>query len=88
MIKGGQYEMGHSASYYWKGKDVTTAILHHRAFWHDRRRSRVPGCYYGDGMELHAEMSMINSMSMPFPAATPASRWVAGSARKSSPSTT
>ena len=24
MVKGGQYEMGHSASYYWKGKDLST----------------------------------------------------------------
>jgi TRAP-type mannitol/chloroaromatic compound transport system substrate-binding protein len=24
MVKGGQYDMGHSASYYWKGKDINT----------------------------------------------------------------
>ena len=24
MVKGGQYEMGHSGSYYWKGKDINT----------------------------------------------------------------
>ncbi len=24
MVKGGQYDMGHSASYYWKGKDLAT----------------------------------------------------------------
>ena len=24
MVKGGQYDMGHSASYYWKGKDIDT----------------------------------------------------------------
>ena len=24
MVKGGQYDMGHSASYYWKGKDIAT----------------------------------------------------------------
>jgi len=24
MVKAGQYEMGHSASYYWKGKDINT----------------------------------------------------------------
>ena len=27
MVKGGQFEMGHSASYYWKGKDATTAFF-------------------------------------------------------------
>jgi len=24
MVEAGQYEMGHSASYYWKGKDINT----------------------------------------------------------------
>ncbi|MCW5212845.1 hypothetical protein VU04_08035, partial [Desulfobulbus sp. TB] len=24
MVKGGQYQMGHSGSYYWKGKDINT----------------------------------------------------------------
>lgn len=24
MVKGGQYDIGHSASYYWKGKDINT----------------------------------------------------------------
>ena len=24
MVKGGQYDMGHSSSYYWKGKDINT----------------------------------------------------------------
>ncbi len=23
MVKGGQYDMGHSTSYFWKGKDIT-----------------------------------------------------------------
>ena len=27
MVKGGQYQMGHTASYYWKGKDATTALF-------------------------------------------------------------
>ncbi len=27
MVKGGQYEMGHSASYYWKGKDISTVFF-------------------------------------------------------------
>ena len=27
MVKGGQYDMGHSASYYWKGKDIDTFHL-------------------------------------------------------------
>ena len=27
MVKGGQYDMGHSVSYYWKGKDINTLPL-------------------------------------------------------------
>ena len=27
MVKEGQYEMGHSASYYWKGKDINTMFF-------------------------------------------------------------
>ncbi len=27
MVKGGQYDMGHSVSYYWKGKDLSTLPL-------------------------------------------------------------
>jgi TRAP-type mannitol/chloroaromatic compound transport system substrate-binding protein len=27
MVKAGQYEMGHSASYYWKGKDANTMFF-------------------------------------------------------------
>ena len=27
MVKGGQYQMGHSGSYYWKGKDISTIFF-------------------------------------------------------------
>jgi TRAP-type mannitol/chloroaromatic compound transport system substrate-binding protein len=27
MVKGGQYDMGHSASYYWKGKDMSMVFF-------------------------------------------------------------
>ena len=27
MVKAGQYEMGHSASYYWKGMDIKTLLF-------------------------------------------------------------
>lgn len=51
ITKGGQYEMGHTASYYWKGKDITTVFFTTVPFgmtsaeqyaWH----------YYGGGKEL------------------------------------
>ena len=39
MIKGGQYQMGHTASYYWKGKDATTAIFTTVPFGMNARRA-------------------------------------------------
>ncbi|MGD9224665.1 MAG: hypothetical protein PVH22_15535, partial [Desulfobacteraceae bacterium] len=27
MVKGGQYEMGHTASYYWKGKEISSVFF-------------------------------------------------------------
>lgn len=55
MTKGGQYEMGHSASYYWKGKDITSVFFTTVPFgmtsaeqyaWH----------YYGGGQELQQKL--------------------------------
>ncbi|BCO08911.1 ABC transporter substrate-binding protein [Desulfolithobacter dissulfuricans] len=50
MVKGGQYQMGHSASYYWKGKDMsmvffTTVPFGMTAF------EQYAWFYYGDGMK-------------------------------------
>lgn len=51
MVKAGQYEMGHSASYYWKGKDINTLFFTTMPFG-----MIVPEqyawFYYGGGMEL------------------------------------
>ena len=51
MVKGGQYEMGNSASYYWKGKDVTTTFFTTAPFsmtaW-----EQYAWYYYGGGLEL------------------------------------
>ncbi len=51
MVKGGQYEMGHSASYYWKGKDATTAILTTVPFGMNVQEQNA-WLYYGGGMQL------------------------------------
>ncbi len=51
MIKGGQYEMGHTASYYWKGKDATTAIFTTVPFGMTAAE-QGSWLYYGGGMEL------------------------------------
>ena len=51
MVKGGQYEMGHSASYYWKGKDVTTTFFTTAPFGMTEAE-QYAWFYYGGGMEL------------------------------------
>ena len=51
MVKGGQYEIGHSASYYWKGKDVTTTFFTTAPF--DMNvAEQTAWYYYGGGLEL------------------------------------
>ncbi len=51
MVKGGQYEMGHSASYYWKGKDITTVFFTTAPFGMNVDEQNA-WFYYGGGMEL------------------------------------
>jgi len=51
MVKGGQYQMGHSASYYWKGKDATTAILTTVPFGMNVQEQNA-WLYYGGGLQL------------------------------------
>ena len=51
MVKGGQYQMGHTASYYWKGKDATTALFTTVPFGMTASEQGA-WLYYGGGMEL------------------------------------
>jgi TRAP-type mannitol/chloroaromatic compound transport system substrate-binding protein len=51
MVKMGQYEMGHSASYYWKGKDINLMFLTTRPFGMTAPE-QYAWFYYGGGMEL------------------------------------
>ncbi|PIF03165.1 MAG: ABC transporter substrate-binding protein [Arcobacter sp.] len=51
MVKGGQYEMGHSASYYWKGKDINTMPFTTMPFGMTAPE-QYAWFYYGDGMKL------------------------------------
>lgn len=51
MTKGGQYEMGHSASYYWKGKDITTVFFCTVPFGMNANE-QYGWFYHGGGMEL------------------------------------
>jgi TRAP-type mannitol/chloroaromatic compound transport system substrate-binding protein len=51
MVKEGQYEMGHSASYYWKGKDQNTMLFTTMPFGMIAPE-QYSWFYYGGGMEL------------------------------------
>ena len=51
MVKGGQYEMGHSASYYWKGKDISTVFFTTVPFGMTASE-QYAWFYYGDGQKL------------------------------------
>jgi len=51
MVKGGQFEMGHTASYYWKGKDATTALFTTVPFGMTASEQGA-WLYYGGGLEL------------------------------------
>ena len=50
MVKGGQYEMGHSGSYYWKGKDINTIWFTTVPFGMTMKE-QYAWFYYGDGMK-------------------------------------
>ncbi len=51
MVKGGQYDMGHSASYYWKGKDINTLPFTTMPFGMTTNE-QYAWFYYGGGLEL------------------------------------
>ena len=51
MVKEGQYEMGHSASYYWKGKDISTMPFTTMPFGMIAPE-QYAWFYYGGGMDL------------------------------------
>ena len=51
MVKAGQYDMGHSASYYWKGKDPNALFFTTMPFGMTAPE-QYAWFYYGGGMEL------------------------------------
>ncbi|WP_136797084.1 MULTISPECIES: TRAP transporter substrate-binding protein [Desulfosediminicola] len=51
MVKGGQYEIGHSAAYYWKGKDITSVFFTTVPFGMTAAEQQS-WLYYDKGMEL------------------------------------
>jgi TRAP-type mannitol/chloroaromatic compound transport system substrate-binding protein len=54
FVKSGQYQMGHSASYYWKGKDFNTMFFTTLPFGMTAPE-QYAWFYYGGGMELMKE---------------------------------
>lgn len=51
FVKSGQYQMGHSASYYWKGKDINTLFFTTLPFGMTTSE-QYAWFYHGGGMEL------------------------------------
>lgn len=65
MVKAGQYDMGHSASYYWKGKDPNTLFFTSMPFGMTAPE-QYGWFYYGDGMALMQKVyDKHNIMSFP-----------------------
>ena len=65
MVKGGQYDMGHSAAYYWKGKDISTVFFCTVPFGMNADE-QYSWFYYGGGMELMEEtFAKYNVLSFP-----------------------
>ena len=65
MVKAGQYDMGHSASYYWKGKDPNTLFFTSMPFGMTAPE-QYGWFYYGDGMNLMQKVyDKHNIMSFP-----------------------
>ncbi len=65
MVKGGQFEMGHSASYYWKGKDITTVFFTTVPFGMNADE-QYAWFYHAGGMELMQKTyDKFDAMSFP-----------------------
>ena len=65
MVRAGQYDMGHSASYYWKGKVPATLYFTTMPFGMTAPE-QYSWFYYGGGMELMEKVySKYNLMSFP-----------------------
>lgn len=65
MVKAGQYQMGHSAAYYWKGKDINSMFFTTMPFGMIASESYA-WFYYGGGMELMEKVfARHNMLSFP-----------------------
>lgn len=65
MVKGGQYQMGHSGSYYWKGKDISTIFFTTIPFGMTTAE-QYAWFYYDDGMKYMQQVyDRFNVLSYP-----------------------
>ena len=80
MVKAGQYQMGHSAAYYWKGKDINTMFFTTMPFGMIAPESYA-WFYYGGGMELMEKVFSRHNM-LSFPGVIPVIKWAVGLKRK------
>jgi len=55
MVKGGQFDMGHTASYYWKGKDISSVFFTSVPFGMNVGEQKA-WWYYGGGDKLEQEL--------------------------------
>ncbi len=63
MVKAGQYDMGHSASYYWKGKVPETLFFTSMPFGMNAME-QYAWFYHGGGMELmHSEQQLLEMVN-------------------------
>jgi TRAP-type mannitol/chloroaromatic compound transport system substrate-binding protein len=74
MVKGGYYQMGHSGSYYWKGKDISTIFFTTIPFGMTTAE-QYAWFYYDEGMKY---MQQVSSTFLTTPVATPVCRCAAG----------
>ena len=81
-VQNGTVEMGHTASYYYFGKDPTFAFDTAVPFGLNTRQHKA-WFKFGGGLELMREFYKDYNVYVIPDAATPAPRWAAGSARRS-----
>ena len=86
-VQNGTVECGHTAPYYYVGKDPTFAFGTAIPFGLNQRQFDA-WWFFGGGEQLVQRVPQDATTSPRSCAATPARRWAAGSARRSRPSTT
>lgn len=80
FVKSGQYQMGHSASYYWKGKDFNTMFFTTLPFGMTTSE-QTAWFYHGGGMELMKSVYDKYGI-MSFPVVIPVTKWAVGFVKK------